>query len=117
MELKYKIVSIDETEHSAVVRFYTDVVTEEMLATERDAQGNITRTRTDYHINLPHPLPADDELHDFFLRHAPVQWFHLKEKIADPNVDTSLARLRVKVGSEKSQGVVIEHGKPPRLKK
>jgi hypothetical protein len=34
MNLKYKIIETDTAQHSIVVRYYTDVVTETILATD-----------------------------------------------------------------------------------
>ena len=59
MQIKYKIIGCSEEERSIIVRFYSDVITEEELA-DRDTDGEIIRhsdgsiknCRTDYNINL-----------------------------------------------------------------
>ena len=44
--IKYKIVEVNEAEHSLVVRYYTDKITEESLAVDI-LDGVIRRCRTD----------------------------------------------------------------------
>lgn len=110
MNIKYKIISVDPSEHTMVVRFYTDLLTEEKLASIRnsdgspaevDENGNILRCRTDMNIAIWQvPAPTGEELHQYILEHAPVAWFELQEKIANPNIDTSMAELLSKVGQE-----------------
>ena len=40
MQIKYKIIGCSEEERSIIVRFYSDVITEEELA-DRDTDGEI----------------------------------------------------------------------------
>lgn len=102
MNLKYRIISVDTNEHSIIVRYFTDIVTEEMLATELDRHGNAilnedgfpTRCRTDYHINIfDVPAPSGEELAKIIRYNAPVDWLRLKEQVLDPDVDTSLSNV------------------------
>jgi len=92
MNLKYKIIEVNTNEHSVVVRFYTDVITEEMLATDI-LDGVIRRCRTDYSIDLPLPLPTGDDLNAYIVARAPVVWLETQEAVLDPNVDTSLSSV------------------------
>ena len=109
MNIKYKIISADETEHSIVVRFYTDVITEESLAIPnpdtgeiRAADGSFPHCRTDYNITLfDVPILTGDAFEEFIMHHAPNRWFELKEKIADASVDTSVTSMESMVGQER----------------
>lgn len=112
MNIKYKIISIDPTDHSMVVRFYTDLITEESLSSllnangtaTYDENGNIPRCRTDCNLNIWQiPPPTGQELEDYILSAAPVEWLALKEKILDPNVDTSMSSVTALIGVEKSK--------------
>lgn len=112
MIIKYKILSIDTNEHSAVVRFYTDSLTEEMLASYKnndgtaikEEDGSIKNCRTDYHINIWQvPAPTGEELHNLILSHAPVAWFELQEKILNPSIDTSMSSLEALINVEKTK--------------
>lgn len=99
MDIHYKIIKVFPEEHSIVVRFFTDVLTEEKLSVDPDitnklSDGSPERCRTDYNINLPVPAPVDGELEKYIMLHAPVQWFIMHEQIADPNVDTSLSHIQ-----------------------
>ena len=100
-DVKYKIIELNEAEHSIVVRFYTDIVTENMLACEWGDGGVITRCRTDYSITLPVPAPRGDELNSLIMRHAPVDFFEVKAKVENPAVDASLEGLRDSLGVER----------------
>lgn len=97
--IKYKIIETNTAEHSIVVRFYTDIITEAMLAT--DVLDNvIRRCRTDYSFDLPIPAPIGTELHDFIVSRAPTAWLHTQEDVLNPNIDTSLSAIIPLVGVE-----------------
>jgi hypothetical protein len=97
--IKYKIIETDTSQHSIVVRFYTDIITEAMLAT--DVLDNvIRRCRTDYSFDLPVPAPTGTALHDFIVARAPTAWLHTQEDVLNPNVDTSLSAIVPLVGIE-----------------
>ena len=99
MIIKYKIVSTFPNEHQILVRFYSDTMPEASLVSAWMEDGITPKAyRTEYLLTLPVPVPAD--LEAFIMRHCPVGWFDLKEKIADPGVDTSMAAIEV--GVEKS---------------
>jgi|GEM_PF-2885976 len=96
--VKFKIVEVHPQEHSVVVRFYTDRITEDMLAVDIDPMTRqIRRCRTDYNINLPVPAPTGAELDAFLSRFAPVEWLRTMEAVLDPAVDTSLDSIPVGV--------------------
>lgn len=99
MNLKYKIVEVNTNEHSIVVRFYTDIITEEMLAVDV-LDGIIRRGRTDYSIDLPFPAPTGDALAEFIVSRAPVGWFTTQEAVLNPILDTSLSSVAELVGQE-----------------
>lgn len=90
--IKYKIVEVNEAEHSIVVRYYTDKITEEMLAVDI-LDGVIRRCRTDYSLDLPIPAPTGAELHNFISIRAPKDWLFAQEDILDPAIDTSLSSI------------------------
>jgi hypothetical protein len=97
--IKYKIIETNVAEHSIVVRFYTDIITEAMLAT--DVLDNvIRRCRTDYSFDLPVPTPTGTALHDFIVARAPTTWLHTQEDVINPNIDTSLSAIIPLVGVE-----------------
>lgn len=106
LQVKYKIIEIDPTQHSIVVRFYTDKISENDLAISylTDENGNsILQTRndgsparcqTDYNINIwQTPAPTEEELKQIISLSAPYDWFKLKHSILDPTIDTSLSNV------------------------
>jgi hypothetical protein len=92
INLKYKIVEVNTNEHSIVVRYYTDITTEEMLAVDT-LDGVIRRCRTDYSLDLPVPAPSGADLDTFIVARAPVVWFETQQAVANPSVDTSLSSI------------------------
>lgn len=102
MNLKYKIVEVHPQQHSIVVRFYTDTVTEHMLAVQTDTvTGSILRARTDYNIDLPIPAPVGEALDAFIYARAPRDWLAIQEAVLNPEVDTSMTNLSAMLGVEK----------------
>lgn len=102
--VKYRILSVDTNEHSIVVRYFTDNITEEKLATSYDSNNAIVLTangypvscRTDYNINIfrTSPQPTSDDIQDIILHSAPVDWLRLQEDIANTKIDTSLSLIQ-----------------------
>jgi hypothetical protein len=131
MQIKYKIVEIHEQEHSIVVRYYSDLLPETELATHCDDFGNITRARTDVNIVLEVPPPVGAKLHSFIMKHCPMGLFETKEKVLNPNIDTSMNDIKPwfnveveqhieKIGPTKSitrliPGTTRIHGQPVEL--
>jgi len=97
--IKYKIIETDTAQHSIVVRYYTDIVTEAMLSTDT-LDGIIRRCRTDFSFDLPVPAPTGTALHDFIVTRAPTAWLQTQEDVLNPNVDTSLSAIIPLVGVE-----------------
>jgi hypothetical protein len=97
--IKYKIIEVNEAEHSIVVRYYTDKIAEEDLASDI-LDGVIRRCRTDYSMDLPIPAPIETELHNFIMDRAPVSWLNTKESVLDPMIDTSLLHYMELIGKE-----------------
>jgi hypothetical protein len=88
MIIKYKIIEAYPEEHLIVVRYYTDFLTEEMLASDV-LDGKIRRCRTDVSLNVPIPTPDEKGLHEFISSYAPVHFFQLKELTMknDPSIE------------------------------
>lgn len=96
MIIKYKIIRTVPAEHQVLVRFYSDTVPESELVSAWQPDGVTPAAyRTDYMITLPIPMPSD--LQGYIMQFCPVGWFELKEQIANPAVDTSMADIVVGV--------------------
>lgn len=102
MEVKYRIIGVHPDEHSITVRYFTNIVTEESLAMEFDANSNPilnedgfpTKCRTDYYINIFNTLsPSEEEILKIINLNAPYDWLNLQENIRNPNVDTSMSNV------------------------
>lgn len=114
MEVKYKIIKVDPEEHSITVRYFTDKITEVMLAMDLDGEGNAvldengfpTMCRTDYNINIFQvPSPSQEDIIRIINQNAPIDWLVLQENIKDPNIDTSLSSISDLVNVE---GTVVK---------
>lgn len=111
MIIKYKIIELVPDQHSIVVRFWTDKITEDSLCTVRypdgtpvlTAEGAPGRCSTDMTIAINKvPPPTGAELERYILRHAPREAFERQERVMNPEVDTSLSSLSSLVGREAS---------------
>ena len=141
MEVKAKIVSVDQANHSVVVRYYTDILTEDKLATsfkpekyqpdpENAPDDWLTRTviarsedgaplccRTDRAVDVVEvPAPTGQALLDYITKRNPPnrEWLELMEKVSDPAVDTSMSGVDEIVGVEfvvPAPAPVIEAGR------
>lgn len=102
MHIKMKIVEVNPDQHSIVMRYFSEKLTEDILAVH-DGQGNVERRedgspmrcRTDANVQiLVVPAPTGQALLDYLFKRNPPnhEWFELQEKILDvvagpPNKD------------------------------
>jgi hypothetical protein len=92
MNLHYKIVEVWPQDHLVVVRYWTDVLSEEFLASNdiRKEDGTPERCRSDVSVTLPIPAPEGAELEKLLISYAPFDWLKTMEKIQAPEIDTSM---------------------------
>ena len=95
MNIHYKIVEVWPSDHLIVVRYWTDVVSEQFLANSEEYfdDGSPRRCRSDVSITLPTPTPAGKDLEDIIMRNAPSYWLKTLEDVMDPFVDTSMQNI------------------------
>lgn len=106
MNLKYKIIAVDTSHHTMAVRYYTDIITEDMLCIARAPTGEIVSCATDYNFSMPIPVPEGQPLIDFITQRAPIDYLMTREAVLNPQVDTSMAPLTPLVGVENLQSAV-----------
>lgn len=92
MNIHYKIVEVWPDDHLVVARYWTDILTEEFLASDdrRLENGTPVRCRTDISLNLPIPVPSAEEIEQFVLNNAPFAFLKTLEDVKNPEVDTSM---------------------------
>lgn len=78
MKIHYKIIKKIPLDSQIIVRYFTDVVTEQYLATETDQHGEITRSRADYAIQIP--LSSEDSIEEIIKKSCPYQSLEIEEK-------------------------------------
>ena len=95
MNIHYKIVEVWPDDHLMVARYWTDILTEEMLAGDvnRNPDGTPVRCRTDVAINIPIPVPSVEELDIFIKKNAPLGWLKMMEDVKNPDVDTDVSHV------------------------
>ena len=111
MKINYRILNVEEAQHSMVVRYWTDKVTEEMLAVDFEPNGKVRLTRngypvrciTDYNLTFFENIsPTEEEVEHYIMKNAPSAWLKLKEEVLDPNVKTNLQVVKDLINIEKS---------------
>jgi len=116
MKINYRILSVEEDQHSMVVRYWTDKITEEMLAIEFEPNGKIRKTKhgwpvrcsTDYNLNFYNNYdPSKEEVNHYIMKNAPIEWLKLKEEILDPRVKMNLDSVKQLVNKDSSFEVNI----------
>lgn len=88
MNINYKIIEVYEDNRVMVVRYFTDVVTEQDLDVDPNTTGNGTpkRCKSDVSLSIPLPEPTEEELHKIILRNAPINALKTTEQIrTNPN--------------------------------
>jgi hypothetical protein len=110
MIIKYRILHVFPENHSATVRFYSDHVSEEDLASDlangrenilRREDGSPLYCRTDCAVEFPIPMiPDGPELDEHILKFAPAMFIKRMKDIANTSIDTS--NSHVPVGVEKT---------------
>ena len=88
MNINYKIIEVYEDNRVMVVRYFTDVVTEQDLDVDPNATGTGTpkRCNSDVSLTIPLPEPTEEELHKIILRNAPINALKTTEQIrTNPN--------------------------------
>lgn len=93
MHLKYKIVEVWPNDHTIVVRYYSDTISELelMSAPGLREDGTPIRCRTDVSLSIPIPEPSEEELKKIILFNCPIGFFETQEKIKDPTVNTAMS--------------------------
>jgi hypothetical protein len=112
MKLKYRIISTDPFAHSFVVRYYSDEVTEDQLASSflYDSNGkpyDIARTESGYPVSCHTELNlspwksemTDEELEEQIISSAPIERLKIQKALID-NQPTAINRLHNRVGAE-----------------
>jgi len=95
MNIHYKIVELWPNDHLIVARYWTDKLTEEMLASDsnRKENGTPVRCRSDISINLSVPPQEGEELDKLILKNIPYDWLKILESVIDPNVNTDTSHI------------------------
>jgi hypothetical protein len=95
MNIHYKIVEVWPQDHLIVARYWTDVLTEEFLASDsnRYENGTPVRCRTDVSMSISIPPPSEKELEEMIFKAAPLKFLETLEAVQDPNTDTSMADI------------------------
>lgn len=113
MEIKFKIIELHPDQHSMVVRYWTNLISQDELATsvsydsngnkviDRREDGSPARCQTDVNINIWQvPAPESNVIIQIANNAAPYDWFALKHAVADPTIDTGLSNVAAVMNTE-----------------
>jgi hypothetical protein len=86
--IKYRVIDVDEKESRFVVRYYTDILTEEFLSGFKDDDGNPKcgpdgkpiSCRTDVSLTLYNPDATHEEIEQQIMMNAPAEWMKVIER-------------------------------------
>ena len=101
MNIHYKIVEVWPNDHLIVARYWTDLLSEEFLASDsnRKEDGTPVRCRSDVSLTLPIPAPTGNALEKLILTNAPIAWLQTLENVQNPNVNTDMSAIENLVGA------------------
>ncbi len=120
MNIKYRIIEVDPTEHSIVVRYYSDQLPELELISVPGLKedGTPIRCRTDVSLTLPIPEPTEEELKTLILMNCPVGFFETQEKIRNNKIKTSmpLSKRLLNVETLTNDTEILNSKKPKHIK-
>jgi dTDP-4-amino-4,6-dideoxygalactose transaminase len=83
MIIKYKIVELYEDNRTMVVRYYTELLSEQELVSVPNPNDETKpfRCKTDVSISIPIPEPSEKELVKLILSNAPIKALETFEKL------------------------------------
>lgn len=92
MSINYKILEIDESNRTMIVRYWTETISQEELRSSEESKedGTPVRCRSDISINIPIPEPTAEELHKILMRNAPDIGLQTLEKMKTNDPETTL---------------------------
>lgn len=111
MKINYRVLSYNEKDHSMLIRYWTDVLSEDDLALIFDEYGKIVydsngypiRTRSDVNVTFyDNPNPSNEDIINKIKASGSISWLQLMEKNRLSNTQYSLANVASFVGVSNS---------------
>lgn len=108
MKINYRILGVNTKENSVTVRFWTDKISEDSLCNLIDDYNEIIRTeegwpvqcRTDYNLNIWKVGATEEEIKQYIMSSAPVDWFRIQEQVMEQSdINANLVDLVGKTDS------------------
>lgn len=100
MQLYYRVISIDETDFSITVRYFSEELSEFDLRSDREDPSNPPlRCLTDYNLNIWQDGLSEEELHKSIIQNAPRDWLRRKGQVKKGTIGPMTAALSL-VGQE-----------------
>lgn len=115
MNVHYRILKVDNLERGIIVRYFTDILTEDMLANSIDDAGSIMRTdegypircRTDWNYTIYDLNATEEDIQQIIRNGAPVDWFRMQEAILDSNINTDITAIAPPESSTNTINIVV----------
>lgn len=105
MDIRYRILRVNEVDHSFVVRYYTDILTEDLLCNYFDGDGNIIRDANGYPTNCKtdtnitifnNPTPSQNDIIKLVIDHSSTMkdYLEILELRLQPNSIDTMANVK-----------------------
>jgi hypothetical protein len=116
MKINYRVLSYNEKDHSMLIRYWTDVLSEDDLALMFDEYGKIiynangypVRARTDINVTFyDNPNPSNEDIINKIKSSGPIGWLELMEKNKLANTEYALSNVANFVGISNSFNLVM----------
>ena len=107
MKIYYRILSVNESDHTFTVRYWTDIISEIDMCGVFDSDGSPrlddngipVRCRTDYNLCMFDNLnPTVEEIEQQIKLTCPISWFNLLEKTKTNPSGVSLSNVNPLIG-------------------
>jgi len=116
MKINYRVLSYSNEDHTMTVRYWTDAITEDDIASSFDEYNRIVygldgypvRTRSDVNISFNNtPNPSFNEIVNKISASSPTMWLYNMEQNRLSNAQYSLANVAFFVGVSNSFNVML----------
>lgn len=115
MKINYRVLSYSNEDHTMTVRYWTDIISEDDIASSfdeynriiYDLNGHPVRTRSDVNITFTNPNPSAVEVMNKISISSPSMWLYNMEQNRLTNTQYSLENVAPFVGVSNSFNVML----------
>jgi hypothetical protein len=109
MNIKYRIISVDEASHSFVVRYFTDTLSEFDLIGQFESEGKPllaedgtpARCRSDVNLTMYKTDATSEEIDTMIQQAAPAEWLRLLSDVKANTATNAMSLIKNKMTETK----------------